>query len=143
LYHILYSYSQNQLNWYNLPEKQLIAAVLIHVKGVPCTSTPKKPARHMVGCTKTVQPPDDMLSVLPLTADEVPPVVHSDQVTEQSAELPLVTEEVQPAVVSTELLGEPPDDVLSVLPLTTEEVQPVVVPSDQVTEQSAGTTTDQ
>ena len=71
----------------------------------------------MVGCTKTVQLPDDMLSVLPLTADEVPPVVvHSNQVTEQSAELLLVTEEVQPAVVSTELLGEPPDDVLSVLP---------------------------
>ena len=92
----------------------------------------------MVGCTKTVQLPDDMLSVLPLTADEVPPVVvHSNQVTEQSAELLLVTEEVQPAAVSTELLGESSDDVLSTMLFATEEVQPVVVPSDQVTEQSA------
>jgi len=69
----------------------------------------------MVGCTKTVRPPDDMLSVLPLTTDDVPPVVvPSDHVTEQSAELLSVTHEVHelPAsVLSASLLATQSPDV--------------------------------
>jgi len=69
----------------------------------------------MVGCTKTVQPPDDMLSVLPPTTDEVQPVVvPSDHVTEQSAELLSVTHKVHEllaSVLSASLLATQSPDV--------------------------------